>query len=106
MCMPAAEVFKFARRLHDESGADLDEDDQDQGVDLAAHFVSSELWRRVRTPCPAAAKQIEWLARHAAWRREGRADASAKLDSLGLHVTEGVPYFEVRKEWTEAAGTH
>ena len=91
MCMPAGQVFAFARRLQmqNDSGAS-----EDQSVDLAAHFVSSKLWRRIRTPCPAAAKKVEWLARHAAWRREGQANAAATLAALGVRVVEGVPFGE------------
>ena len=89
MCMPAGQVFAFARRLqmHNDSGAS-----EDQGVDLAAHFVSSTLWRRARAPCPAAVRKVEWLARHAAWRRKGQADATATLAALGKCVVEGVPF--------------
>ena len=94
MCMPAGQVFAFARRLqmHNDSGAS-----EDQGVDLAAHFVSSTLWRRARAPCPAAVRKVEWLARHAAWRRKGQADATATLAALGKCVVEGVPFGDVGK---------
>ena len=99
MCMPAGQVFAFARRLqmHNDSGAS-----EDQGVDLAAHFVSSKLWRRARAPCPAAVRKVEWLTRHAAWRREGQADATATLATLGKRVVEGVPFGDAGK-WTSSA---
>ena len=108
MCMPAGQVFAFARRLQmqNDSGAS-----EDQSVDLAAHFVSSKLWRRARAPCPAAARQVEWLTRHAAWRREGQADATATLAALGKRVVEGVPFGDA-SQWTARAqrgglwGTH
>jgi len=98
MCMPAGQVFAFARRLQmqNDSGAS-----EDQSVDLAAHFVSSKLWRRARAPCPAAARQVEWLARHAAWRREGQADADATLATLGKRVVEGVPFGDAG-QWSTA----
>ena len=98
MCMPARDVFHRARRLqmhlshgqtHNDSGSP---DGIYFNVDLTAHFVSSKLWRRIRTPCPAAVKKVEWLARHAAWRREGQADATATLAALGKRVVEGVPF--------------
>ena len=35
---------------------------------------------------------MEWLTRHAAWQREGYADASAKLAALGKRgIVESVP---------------
>ena len=99
MCMPAGQVFAFARRLQmqNDSGAS-----EDQDVDLAAHFVSSKLWRRARAPCPAAVRKVEWLTRHAAWRREGQADATATLATLGKRVVEGVPFGDAGK-WTSSA---
>ena len=92
MCMSAGDVFDRARRLQMHNGSGSCED---QGnVDLAAHFVSSKLWRRIRTPCPAAGRKVAWLARHAAWRREGQANAAATLAALGVRVVEGVPFGE------------
>ena len=92
MCMSAGHVFDRARRLQMHNGSGSCED---QGnVDLAAHFVSSKLWRRIRTPCPAAGRKVAWLARHAAWRREGQANAAATLAALGIRVVEGVPFGE------------
>ena len=92
MCMSAGHVFDRARRLQMHNGSGSCED---QGnVDLAAHFVSSKLWRRIRTPCPAAGRKVAWLARHAAWRREGQANAAATLAALGVRVVEGVPFGE------------
>ena len=112
MCMPAGQVFDCARRLHTRKAeaAEITQRpagrtaptrtcvDQDS-VDLAAHFVSSKLWRRIRTPCPAAVREVEWLARHAAWRREGQADAAATLATLGKRVVEGVPFGDAGR-WT------
>ena len=92
MCMSAGHVFDRARRLQMQNGSGSCED---QGnVDLAAHFVASKLWRRIRTPCPAAGRKVAWLARHAAWRREGQANAAATLAALGIRVVEGVPFGE------------
>lgn len=85
MCMTADCVFDLARRIHEEAGFD-----NEQGVERAAQFVSTNLWRRCLKPCCAAARQVEWLTRHAAWRREGYADASAKLAALGKEAVEGV----------------
>ena len=92
MCMPARDVFDRARRLQVRNDSGSAEGIYFSSVDLAAHFVSSKLWRRTRTPCPAAVKKVEWLARHAAWRREGQADATATLAALGKRVVEGVPF--------------
>ena len=92
MCMPARDVFDRARRLHMHTDSASSEVIYFNNVDLAAHFVSSKLWRRIRTPCPAAVKKVEWLALHAAWRREGQADATATLAALGKRVVEGVPF--------------
>ena len=98
MCMPAGQVFDCARRLQAQNGIGTS---GDQGVDLAAHFVASKLWRRIRTPCPAAVRRVEWLARHAAWRREGQADADATLATLGKRVVEGVPFGDAG-QWSTA----
>ena len=98
MCMPAGQVFDCARRLQAQNGSGTS---GDQGVDLAAHFVASKLWRRIRTPCPAAVRRVEWLARHAAWRREGQADAAATLATLGKRVVEGVPFGDAG-QWSTA----
>ena len=94
MCMSAGHVFDRARRLHMHTDSASSEVIYFNNVDLAAHFVSSKLWRRIRTPCPAAGRKVAWLARHAAWRREGQANAAATLAALGVRVVEGVPFGE------------
>ena len=102
MCMPARDVFDRARRLHMHTDSASSEVIYFNNVDLAAHFVSSKLWRRARAPCPAAVRKVEWLTRHAAWRREGQADATATLATLGKRVVEGVPFGDAGK-WTSSA---
>ena len=114
MCMPAGQVFDCARRLQTRKAEAVEITQRPAGrtaptwtyvdqdsVALAAHFVSSKLWRRIRTPCPAAVRRVEWLARHAAWRREGQADADATLATLGKRVVEGVPFGDAC-QWSTA----